>query len=293
MTMTSAATLLRPLTRPLLRAARFLNDWIHAPLPCRVCGARTVRRAAYRRVFNQCCECDFIFAITYDEQESRDGMGLDGSWTGFGGGGFREYYLARQMVEVLALPRVLLFGTGNTPTFAQLLEEGVEVSGCDISQDVVRMKQQLFGAARFMTPAQLPGAASFDAIVAVEVIEHLLAPATTFAQLFSLLRPGGVICGTTDCWPGGSLVDGNRPGYMSHLAHVAYWCERSLRRIADNYGYSVALHEMVRPGSVLPDQRFGQLWPNKRVFFLFDKSVHGAYFDNLRVRQPVLPIDRP
>ena len=220
-------------------------------------------------------------------------MGLDGSWTGFGGGGYREYYLAKQMVDALGLTRVLLYGTGNTPTFEQLLEEGVDATGCDISQDVVRMKQQAFGAARFTTPAQLPAVATFDAIIAVEVIEHLLEPALSFAQLFALLRPGGIICGTTNCWPGGSLADGNRPGYMSHLAHVAYWSERSLRRVAKQYGYSLALHEMVRPGSVLPDQRFGQLWPNKRVFFLFDAAAHGAYFDDLRVRQPILPIDRP
>ena len=291
--MSSAAELIRPVTRPVRRALRFVSDWLSAPLPCRVCGATTVRRAAYRRIFNQCRECDFIFAITYDEQESRDGMGLDGSWTGFGGGGYREYYLARQMVDELGLGRVLLYGTGNTPTFAQLLEEGIDVVGCDISRDVVRVKQQAFSAERFMMAADLPRQACFDAVIAVEVIEHLLEPAASFAQLFGLLRAGGVICGTTDCWPGGSLVDGNQPGYMSHLAHVAYWCERSLRRVTKHYGYSVALHEMVRPGSVLPDQRFGRLWPNKRVFFLYDAAVHGAYFQQLGARQPVLPIDRP
>ncbi len=291
--MLGTTPLLTPVTRPLRRLLRFLGDGLRAPVACRICGADTIRRAAYLRVFNQCRECDFIFAITYDERKSRAGMGLDGSWTGFGGGGHREYFLARQMMHELGRARLLLYGTGNTPTFAKLREEGSDVVGCDISREVVATKQQAFGAARFMTPEQLPRQANFDAVIAVEVIEHLLEPATSFAQLFALLRPGGIICGTTNCWPGGSIVDGNRPGYMSDIAHVAYWSERNLRRLAANYGYSVALHEMVRPGSVLPDERFGQLWPNKRVFFLFDAAFHGEYFASLKQRQPVLPIDRP
>lgn len=287
-----AMTLRAALPRKLRRAARLGRDWLRPTRACPVCGGASTRRTAYWRVFEQCVACDFIRAITLDEQESRRGMGLEGSWTGFGGG-FREYYLAHMMMDELGLGRVLLFGTGNTTTFAQLCAEGRDVVGCDISQDVIALKQAEFGAARFMPPEALPDGPDFDAVVAVEVIEHLLEPQAVFARLFGLLRPGGVICGTTNLWLGGDIEDGNRPGYMSHLAHVAYWSPRSLERVAAAHGYRVALHEMVCPGSVLPDQRFGQLWPNKRVFFLHDPRVHADYFTNLAARQPILPIDRP
>jgi SAM-dependent methyltransferase len=277
----------------LRRVARVARDCTRPASPCPLCKGATRRRLAYLRVFNQCRACSFIFAITYDREVSTAGMGFEGSWSGAGGGGYREYFLARQVHDDLDRRRILLFGTGNTPTFDRLRDEGLDVTGCDISRDVVAHKQGRFGREAFVLPEQLAGLPPFDAIVAVEVIEHLLEPRVMFEQLFDRLTPDGVVCGTSNFWLGGSIVDGNRPGYMSHLAHVAYWSPRSLAYIARCWDRDVSLHEMVRPGSQLPDERFGQLWPNKRVFFIFDPRAHGAYFADLRQRLPVLPIDQP
>ena len=264
------------------------------PLPrCKLCHGTTKRRRGYGRSFYQCQQCDFIFAIDYDPRILNTGMGMEGSWTGPGGGGYREYYLVKMLMQDLNLRSFLLFGTGNTPTFASLREEGVDVVGCDISQDVVEYKRAAFGNDSFFTPDSLPTEIKYEGIIAVEVFEHLAEPRSTLSLLMSRLWSGGVICGTTNFYTGGPIEDNNNPGYMSHKGHVAYWGLKSMGYIASKYHYAVVAFEMMRPGSVLPDEKYGQLWPNKRVFFLYDPIAHQRYFQNLQKTTPILPIDKP
>jgi SAM-dependent methyltransferase len=251
-------------------------------------------RRGYGRSFYQCDQCDFIFAIDNDPRILNRGMGLEGSWSGPGAGGYREFYLVKMLMRELKLRSFILFGTGNTPTFASLRAEGVDVVGCDISQDVVEYKRAAFGEDSFFTPDTLPGDRKYDGIIAVEVFEHFGEPKSSFNLLMSQLRPNGVICGTTNFYPGGPIEDDNKPGYMSHIGHVAYWNMKSMAWIAkNNYQRAVASFEMVRPGSVLPDEKYGQLWPNKRVFFIYNPNAHQSYFENLLKSTPILPIDKP
>jgi len=251
-----------------------------------------VAEQAYGRPFHRCTDCGFVFTEDFDRRALDRGLGMEGSWTGPGGGGYREYWLVRMLADELGMERFLLFGTGNTPTFARLLDEGVDVVGCDISPDVVAYKKQHHGEDRFVSPDQLPPGRSFDGIVSVEVFEHFVEPDRSLGLLFDRLSEGGVICGTTDFYPGTTIEDDNDPGYMSHEGHVAYWCEGSLGRMVQPRGCGVTAFEMVRPGSVLPDEKFGQLWPRKRVFFIHDPD-RIAFFADLYEKTPILPIDQP
>jgi SAM-dependent methyltransferase len=259
---------------------------------CKVCGSATTAEQAYSRPFHRCTDCTFVFTEDFDRATLDRGLGMEGSWTGPGGGGYREYYLVKMLADELDMRRFLLFGTGNTPTFARLLDEGVDVVGCDISPDVVAHKKSQHGDETFHTPDQLPPRRSFDGIVSVEVFEHFVEPKQSLALLFDRLNDGGVICGTTDFFPGTSIEDDNDPGYMSHEGHVAYWCERSLGRMVEPLDREVTAFEMVRPGSVLPDEKFGQLWPRKRVFFIHEAACR-PYFAGKFARTPILPIDQP
>ena len=270
------------------------KTWLkYMPPPCKLCGAKTTSCTGYGRVFAKCLNCGFIFTNDYDPQILNRGMGMEGSWTGPGGGGYREYFLVKKLIEDLQKQSFLLFGTGNTPTFAKLREEGVDVTGCDISRDVVEFKVRTHGEESFFTPENLPTTKKYDGIVAVEVFEHFTEPRVYFNLLVSRLAKGGVICGTTNFYPGGPIEDGNNPGYMSHQGHVAYWSYDSMSYIARTYGYAVAAFEMICPGSVLPDEKFGQLWPNKRVFFIYNQRIYTEYFQRLRESTPILPIDKP
>jgi hypothetical protein len=169
----------------------------------------------------------------------------------------------------------------------------LDVVGSDISLDVVRAKKSQFGSDRFYVPTEIPTEVKFDGIVAVEVFEHFAEPRNTFSLIFNRLNIGGVICGTTDFYKGQEIADGNTPGYMSLRGHIAYWSSKSMSRISEEFGYAVAEFEMIRPGIVLPDEKYGQLYPNKRVFFIYDPEIHKGFFDKLMEDSPILPIDKP
>ena len=275
-----------------IRLRMLFNRMLPPPM-CKLCNGRTKHKRGYGRSFYQCQECEFIFAIDYDLNTLNRGMGMEGSWSGPGGGGYREYYLIKMLMQDLGFKSFLLYGTGNTRTFADLRQEGVNVIGCDISQGVVDYKKTAFGDDTFFTPDTLPADRAYDGIAAVEVFEHLADPNAAFSSLMIRLRSCCVICGTLNFYPCGPIADDNNPGYMKHKGHVAYWNLKSMRCIAQNYGYDVILFELIRPGSVLPDEKYGQLWPNKRVFFIYDPSAHQSYFENLLKTTPILPIDKP
>ncbi len=260
---------------------------------CNLCGGPTRIRSGYERLFSECLDCGFIIANDYDPERLSKGMGMEGSWTGPGGGGYREYYLVHMLAKDLDKKSFLLFGTGNTSTLENLRNEGIDAAGCDISPDVVEHKVKILGEGSFFTPEGLATERRFDVIVAVEVFEHFPEPRKSLDLLNHHLARAGIICGTTNFYPGGLLEDGNNPGYMSLASHVAYWSTRSMAFIATAYGMLLTEFEMMRPGSVEPDEKYGQLYPNKRVFFLYDAMMHREYFSRLKAATPILPIDNP
>lgn len=260
---------------------------------CQICDGDTTEMMGYGKLFHKCGSCGYVFTMNYDETVLSRGMGMEGSWSGPGGGGHREYCIVKILQQLFGMEKFLLFGTGNTGTLSKLLSEGVDVIGSDISQDVVDFKKAAHGRERFYRPDALPAEARFDGIIAVEVIEHFSKPLESFKILFEHLAPSGVIAGTTDFYPGGPVEDEIPPGYMSPKGHVAYWSLSSLGRIVATYGKGVTAFEMVRPGSIIPDEQFGKLWSNKRVFFIHDREEQQRIFCDLYNDSGVLDINMP
>lgn len=259
---------------------------------CLICNGTTCIENIYMRDFFICQSCSFVFSTDYEINNIIKGMGMEGSWTGPGGGGFREYFLVKLLSQELGAKSFLLFGTGNTPTFEKLLGEKYDVIGCDISENVVRYKKEKHGENLFFTPDTLPKDKKYDAIIAVEVIEHFHKPLKIFYFLHSLLNKSGTICGTTDFFIGKTLRESDTSEYMKSKGHIAYWNNSSLSRLSKNFQYLVTDFELIRPGSILPDEKFGKLWPNKRVFFIHSLE-NKEYFLQKKSVSPILPIDNP
>jgi 2-polyprenyl-6-hydroxyphenyl methylase/3-demethylubiquinone-9 3-methyltransferase len=98
--------------------------------------------------------------------------------------------------------RVLDLGCGNGTFTARIVAAGYDVVGIDASVSGIRIACRLVPAATFLEgsleqplPRELHGA--FDAVTAVEVIEHLPKPGVLCARATEALRPGGRFIVTT------------------------------------------------------------------------------------------------
>jgi 2-polyprenyl-3-methyl-5-hydroxy-6-metoxy-1,4-benzoquinol methylase len=114
-------------------------------------------------------------------------------------------YLTPQVVAALRAAgskRVLDLGCGNGAMCADLAKQGFEVVGCDPSEDGIKNAQLAYPGMKFYrlgvydNPALLEET-GFDAVIATEVIEHLIHPRSLLTFTAEVLRPGGVLILTT------------------------------------------------------------------------------------------------
>ena len=246
---------------------KFCND---VKQLCRLCNGTTEPfQAAYDKFWYKCPNCNFLQAGVTKSilAKLNRGEGFSAG-TGTGGGGYREYWISELLRKELGLSRVLLYGTGNTPTFQRLYNEGVDVLGCDVSSDLITARKSEYKE-RFFSANEFPQV-RFDAIVAVEVFEHLLKPMEVIKLFTSHLAEGGVIAGTTDFYQGGDI---SNHIYIKSELHIAYWSRMSLETASKVIDRRVRLFELECPGSVVPDEKFGLLWPRKRVFFYISRKA--------------------
>lgn len=204
--------------------------WVQRGLTrsCAVCGgaAPFARIRGYGRTFLKCRACSHIWAHDYSRMRALIGMGMSTCGGEGETGGDTEMFLARFCQQQFASHSVLLYGTGPTRAFRVLLSEGCDVYGCDVSADVIALRQAEFGADRFFHIDRLTDQ-TFDVIIATEVIEHLFDPVTEMKAIARHLKPDGVFCGSTGFSQDGGVDEGpNR--YMSPRGHVIYWSQQSL-----------------------------------------------------------------
>jgi 2-polyprenyl-3-methyl-5-hydroxy-6-metoxy-1,4-benzoquinol methylase len=163
-----------------------------------------------------------------------------------------EDYVTPRILECcrsLGAKRILDLGCGNGALCARLSRTGVDVVGCDPSQDGITLAHRAHPHIQFHSlsvyddPSRLD-ARDFDAVVSTEVIEHLFQPRSLPRFAFSVLRSGGHL-----------LLSTPYHGYLKNLAlsvagqwdrhwsplwdggHIKFWSRGSLDRLLTEEGF--------------------------------------------------------
>ena len=146
---------------------------------------------------------------------------------------------------------VLDLGCGNGALTAALHRDGFAMTGLDSYESGIEIAARSFPDIAFEhaeMAALLPGhlQESFDAVIAVEVIEHLLLPRLLFERAREALRPGGTLIVTTPYhgyWKNLALALTNQfdPHWhpLRDYGHVKFFSRATLTQLFEEQGMIV------------------------------------------------------
>jgi 2-polyprenyl-3-methyl-5-hydroxy-6-metoxy-1,4-benzoquinol methylase len=156
---------------------------------------------------------------------------------------------ARVLLEALAARigplagrRVLDFGAGVGTIAGLLIEAGADVVAVELNaagRDQIRGDLDIPAVANLEQVRALDDRRPFDAVIMVEVIEHLRDPRADLVELQGLLREGGHIFLTTPNVASlKSRLQGARWPNVSMQTHLVYFDRRSLRAMLHAAGFT-------------------------------------------------------
>ena len=192
--------------------------------------------------FEQTCRSDYVYA-NYDEHPDPS---------------HRPMYLKR-VVRCLrdhgSITTILDAGCGGGDFAEGMYKEGFGVFGIDLSESAVRAAQEracgVFKVGSIYDDLCAPfGLKAFDAVVAVETIEHLYSPRLFVKRVNDALRPNGIFIVTTPYW-----------GYFKNIAlavtnrtdsaltalweggHIKHWSRRTLTELMTEQRFELIAFE--------------------------------------------------
>ncbi len=164
-------------------------------------------------------------------------------------------YLWQPVIEELAsLPsrsRVLDAGCGNGTFVQALFEQGYDVCGTDLSEKGIEHARSLGMPGRFEVASVYDNLLElfgqpFDAIVSLEVVEHLYDPQTFAQRVHQALKPGGRLIVSTPYhgWLK-NVVIATRGKHDHHFdpltvgGHIKFWSRSTLSKLLTDAGFEV------------------------------------------------------
>jgi 2-polyprenyl-3-methyl-5-hydroxy-6-metoxy-1,4-benzoquinol methylase len=172
-------------------------------------------------------------------------------------------YLVPPTVKVLRdlhVRTVMDLGCGNGSFSALLQSQDFLVVGCDASESGIALARQSYPTIDFFDhdisnplPASFAGA--YDAVVSLEVVEHLMQPRHLVARAYCALRPGGVLVMSTPYhgyWKNLALALTDKFDAHWHplrdFGHVKFFSRSTLSQLVCEAGFSVK--DFMRVGRV-------------------------------------------
>ena len=164
---------------------------------------------------------------------------------------FLRTILKRLAEAPLPIDLVLDAGCGDGNFAADIAEAGYQVCGVDLAStgiDIARSR----GVGNFQQASlydDLRGVFSvdsFDAVISVEVIEHLYDPRAFVARVHEALRPGGTFIVTTPYWGYAKniamAVTNRMDGALTPLwdgGHIKHFSRKTLTELLVEQGFTV------------------------------------------------------
>jgi len=165
----------------------------------------------------------------------------------------RPLYLSKVLpyLKQPGVRRVLDAGCGGGDFSVGLHEAGLDVYGLDASESGIAAAQKR-GVGTFVVSSLYEDllhpfeATSFDAVIAVEVIEHLYSPRIFVKRARAALRPGGLLIITTPYWGYAKnillAVTNRMDGSLTALwdgGHIKHWSRATLTQLMVEQGLEV------------------------------------------------------
>lgn len=205
-----------------------------------------------------------------------------------------NFIVLGRLLDLRAVSSLLDVGTGYGFLLRTLRDRhGIDVHGVELSEQEsahARDRLDLDVRTRPLVEAGFDPD-SFDAVISLEVIEHLLQPVAFIRELAAYVRPGGVVViGTDNFESAAARALGERlPKWIPHT-HVSHFGPVTLRR-----GFAEAGLNVEREASYTPWDLYARRLAPKRVQGEYDleRVLHeemGGRFRLFRLRLIVNPI---
>ena len=174
-----------------------------------------------------------------------------------------EYWLTQQQAKT-----VFELGCGNGQAVKRLLERGFDVTAIEASESGGALAQKLCPTARIEICSVYDDLAvrfhQFDAVVSMDVVEHLYAPNVFAQRCFEVLKPGGI-----------ALISTPYHGYLKNLAialagkwdshhaplwehgHIKFFSRATLTKLFSEQGMTLSAFERLGRVPVLAKSMLG------------------------------------
>lgn len=195
----------------------------------------------------ECRRCGLVYANPVDEEAfilDQYRQVVDQQYVAEAEARARNFRRSLRTIRRYQSPgRILDVGCAAGIFLREARSAGWEVEGLDLSEWFVAYARTHSGLE--LTRSSLLGApyeeGRFDAVVLMDVLEHMSQPKENLRRAFRLLRPGGILYLTTP--DSSSLAARFLKGrwWCIRKAHLYYFSRRTLRRMLEETGYTVVV----------------------------------------------------